>query len=276
MSNSYYYIPSELSATFHEITTERSPYHDTFKHWWNRCVDAIRQDNFATETKRIVSGLADSKSIAEDLKGYTSAKISEFRTKKEAFVKQVSEKSDDESPYSELSQIWEEPVSGDEAMSRSIELLKEYKPKDAHESFTDAEMLYHKVKGMETELSRAKKGYAKYLGLTRCRSFYWEHDELCYFDEARGTVPLVSWSSIQNRSIKEMIAMGIREDHATYVRYRYYQQEEELMMPDAYEKVRKELEGLRPAVTYSLPESMRSLNKSAIRHTKDLGRTQSR
>lgn len=270
MNNSYYYIPQELSTVFNEITTERSPYHDTFKHWWNRCVDAIRQDNFATETKRIFSGLAESKSLADDLKEYTAGKVRDFRKKKEAFVKQVSEKPDAESPYSELSGMWEEPVHNDEAISRSLELLKKYKPKDAHASFTDAEMLYHKVKGLENKLNGAKKVYAKYLGLARCRSFYWEHDELCYFDEARGTVPLVSWSGIQNRSIKEMISMGHQEDHATYIRYRYYKVEEELTMQDAYDKVWEELERLRPTVTYTMPESVHSLNKSAKKHIKKL------
>jgi hypothetical protein len=276
MNNSYYYIPPELLAAFNEIATDRSPYHETFKHWWNRGIDAIRQDNFATETKRILSGMAEIKILTDDLKQYVSTQLDTVQEKKEAFVSDIRDEAGGESPYKELQAIWDTPVSFTEAISRSVKELEQYSPESANENFTTEELLYHKITGIQKAFDGIQRLYAKYLGLAGCRSFYWEHDQLCYFNEARGTVPLVSWSGIQNRSLKELISDGHRQDHATYIRYRYYKQEKELTMREAYDKVWEELERLRPNVTYSLPESVRSLNKSAKKHIQSLLKTQSR
>lgn len=276
MSDNLYYIPEELSSIFRKITLEYSDHHETFKHWWNRVVDAIRQDDFATETKRLFSGLAESKVLADDLEQLTASHLQRIRQKKEAFIEKITEKSEGDVPYSELSDIWKESFPIEEAISRSLELLRKHKPEDTDESFSNEEMLYHKVASMQKEFKRVKKMYAKYLGLARCRNFYWEQEQLCYFDEARSNVSIVDWGRIQNCSIKELLNKGHQENHATYIRFRYFKDEQNLDMHESYEAVRNELESLRPEVTYGLPDSIRSLNKTAKKHVDKLLQKQSR
>jgi len=269
MDNSYYYIPQELSGMFNEITIDQSPYHDTFKHWWNRGVDTIRQDNFATETKRIMSGLAETKILADDLKHYVSSQLETVREKKQVFVSEIRDTTDQDSIYNDLLAIWDKSRPLTESIHYSMELLEGHKPENSDEKFTKAEMLYHRVKGIRKALERSQLSYAKYLGLARCRSFYWEHDQLCYYDEAQSSVPLVSWDRIQNYSIKELITMGHQQHHAAYIRYCYYMKEEDNTMHEAYDLVRDEL-GRLASLTYVMPDSVRSFNKSANNHIEKL------
>ncbi|NGP75139.1 hypothetical protein G3570_00730 [Balneolaceae bacterium YR4-1] len=271
MYNNYYLIPEELSDTYNEITFESSPYHDTFKVWWNRSVDSIKQDNSATETKRLFNGLADCKRLSDDLRNRVEVKVQNVKQKRETLVNRLTETDSNKELYAELLNIWSDlPVQTNEAIEKSLNLLNEFQPSQPERSFTKAETLYHKIKGIKKVLDQAAILYAKYLGIEKCITFYWEWDQLCYYDEAMSHTPIVSCDEIKNVSIKELIAKGHRPDHGARIRYRYYMEEEEYTMNEAYIKIREDLEQLRPEVTYALPDSVRSFNKTAKNYIKEL------
>lgn len=265
------FIPAELSKMYSNITLESSQYHKTFKTWWNRSVDSIRQDNFATETKRIISGLADIRILSNDLQHRVEVEIQNVRHKQEEFIKCLTEIDSNEKPFVELLYIWDGPFFlTKDTIVKSLNLLNESKPVQLKTPFTEAETLYHRIKGTEKVLDNAAMLYAKYLGMEKCIAFYWEWDQLCYFDEARANTSLVSWDGIQNTNIKELLAKGHRPDHSARIRYRYYMEEEDYSMTEAYTKVSEELEQLRPEVTYALPDSVRSFNKTAKNYINEL------
>jgi len=272
MSEQTYYVPDELTKTFKEARLPEFPYYQSFKHWWNRSVDGIKQNNSTPRAKGWVRGLSELITVKDDLRQRVKAKVKTLRDERANLAGRL-ENTNTNMP-NQLETLWAKPGPAIHwIIAKSNEVLSNKLPDESNVPLSDIELVKHNVDWVERVLTSTENLYAKYLGIARCLSFYWEHNRFCYLEEAHAFKPMVSWNGIQNYTVKELINRGHRDDHAARIRFMYYREEESMTIQQAYDGVEQELQQLSQS-TYSLPASTHSFNKTSKEYVNDLRKLQ--
>ncbi|MDZ7692343.1 MAG: hypothetical protein U5K69_14610 [Balneolaceae bacterium] len=143
-------------------------------------------------------------------------------------------------------------------------------PSDPDEPFTSGEFIYHRVKRMKEVFKQVRLLYAKYLGMAKLLTFYWDDGQLLPYEEARSNDPIVSWEGIKNISIKQLLGMAHSAKYAAYIRFMFYREEKQFSVKQAYDTVLQEVKELNVSFDYTLPYEPLNLNKAAKYHIKNL------